>query len=57
MSVLSDLPAGTVVNFRTVNSINGTLSAPILGTADGTRVSTDPGLGIDTLSQVIVSLP
>jgi hypothetical protein len=55
--VPSDLADGTVVHFRTVEELDGALSAPAAGRADGAFVSTDPGQGILKLTWLIVSRP
>ena len=49
------LPAGTPVRFRTVSEIDGQLSPPAAGRADGTTVATDPGVGIGELTLLVVS--
>jgi len=49
------LTQGTVVKFRSINEINGHLSAPAMGMADGTHVVTDPGAGITHLSWLVIS--
>lgn len=51
------LPGGTPVYFRTIDELNGKLSAPATGkeAQDGLSASTDPGQGIDNLTWLIVS--
>lgn len=56
-SAPSDLPPGSVVHFRSVGALGEGLSAPALGTADGTRVSTNPGEGLFELTHVVISVP
>lgn len=51
----SDLPAGTPVRFRSINEIDGHLSEPVPGVADGTAVTTEPSLGITELSWLVIS--
>jgi len=51
----SDLPAGTPVKFRTISEIDGSLSAPVAGTASGSFVATDPSAGITRLTYLVVS--
>lgn len=51
----SDLPAGTAVRFRSINEIDGHLSEPVPGLADGTAVETEPGAGISELSWLVIS--
>jgi hypothetical protein len=51
----SDLPSGTAVKFRTINEIDGHLSDPVPGSADGTGVETDPAAGITELSWLVIS--
>jgi hypothetical protein len=51
----STLPAGTSVNFRTISEIDGHLSTPVHGQADGTSVATDPSAGIVELSWLVIS--
>lgn len=51
----SDLARGTAVNFRTISEIDGRLSAPVAGQADGTRMATGAGLGIGELTWLVVS--
>jgi hypothetical protein len=53
--VLSSLPAGTPVRFRTINEIDGTFSAPVAGQAGGRYLTTDPGAGITELTYLIIS--
>ncbi|MRG98431.1 hypothetical protein [Polyangium spumosum] len=55
VSAPSDLPAGTVVYFRSISEYNGKLSAPAPGEADGARVTTDLGAGLDELTWIVVS--
>lgn len=51
----STLAAGTVVHFRTVSELDGHLSAPVLGHANGSFVETDPALGIEELTWLVIS--
>lgn len=51
----SDLPAGTQVFFRTISEIDGELTDPVTGMADGTYVATDDGLGIQDLTYLVIS--
>ncbi len=51
----SSLAAGTPVNFRTINEMNGSFSAPVSGRATGTFVSTDARTGITELTYVVIS--
>lgn len=51
----SDLPAGTVVRFRSISEIDGHLSEPAPGRATGTAVETDPGAGITELTWLVIS--
>jgi hypothetical protein len=53
--VLSSLPAGTPVRFRTINEIDGTFSAPVAGQAGGRYLTTDAGAGITELTYLIIS--
>jgi hypothetical protein len=53
--VPSDLPAGTPVSFRTIDEIDGTLSDPVPGTADGQFAATDADAGIAELSWLVLS--
>jgi hypothetical protein len=53
----SDLPAGTRVNFRTVSEIDGALSEPAGGEADGATVATDASAGILALTWLVISRP
>jgi len=53
--VPSDLPAGTPVRFRTIDEIDGTLSEPVPGEADGQFAATDPDAGIAELSWLVLS--
>ena len=53
----SALPAGTLVHLRSIGILDGTFSAPAIGHADGTKVTTDPGEGLDFLTYVVVSVP
>lgn len=55
VSAASDLPAGTPVKFRTISEIDGHLSEPALGQADGSVVETEPGAGITELSWLVIS--
>lgn len=51
----SDLPADTAVKFRTISEIDGHLSEPAPGRADGVAVATDPGAGITELTWLVIS--
>lgn len=51
----SNLPSGTAVNFRTISEIDGHLSEPAPGHADGTAVATDLGAGIRELTWLVIS--
>lgn len=51
----SNLPAGTPVNFRTISELDGRLSMPVRGQADGSFVSTDPSVGITELTWLVIS--
>lgn len=50
-----DLPDGTPVSFRTVSEIDGSLSVPAPGHANGSVVATDPGTGITRLTYLVIS--
>ena len=49
--------AGTPVFFRSVYEFKGQLSAPVAGHAapDGQSVATDPGLGLDNLTWLLIT--
>jgi hypothetical protein len=51
----STLAAGTAVYFRSVSELDGRLSAPVLGHADGAFVKTDPADGIAELTWLVIS--
>jgi len=51
----STLAAGTPVRFRSISEIDGRLSEPAEGTADGTFVTTNAGVGITELSWLVIS--
>ena len=51
----SDLPPGTAVRFRTISEIDGHLSEPAPGHADGSVVETDPAEGITELTWLVIS--
>jgi hypothetical protein len=51
----SDLPPGTAVRFRTISEIDGHLSEPVPGQADGSAVETDPSAGISELTWLVIS--
>jgi hypothetical protein len=51
----SDLPAGTAVTFRTISEIDGHLSEPVPGQADGSEVATEPSTGISELTWLVIS--
>lgn len=57
VSVASDLPAGTLVHFRSISILGGAMSEPAIGHADGTRIATDPGQGLTELTHVVISVP
>jgi hypothetical protein len=50
-----NLPAGTALKFRTIGELDGHLSAPAQGHADGSFVATDPSAGIEELTWLVVS--
>lgn len=51
----SDLPPGTAVRFRTISEIDGHLSEPAPGSANGSVVETDPEAGITELTWLVIS--
>jgi hypothetical protein len=51
----ADLPSGTAVNFRSISEIDGRLSEPVPGRADGAFVRTDPGTGLSELTWLVIS--
>ncbi|HKY39935.1 MAG TPA: hypothetical protein VJN18_28570 [Polyangiaceae bacterium] len=51
----SDAPAGTTILFRTISALDGRLSQPARGHADGDEISTDPSEGITELTWLVVS--
>jgi hypothetical protein len=51
----SDLPRGTAVNFRSISEIDGHLSEPAHGLADGSFVNTNVGNGITELTWLVIS--
>jgi hypothetical protein len=51
----SSLPSGTAVRFRTISELDGLMSMPVTGHADGQFVATDPGVGIDRLTWLVIS--
>lgn len=53
----STLPDKTSVFFRTISSLDGTLSTPAMGTSDGKSVSTADGQGILELTRIVISIP
>jgi hypothetical protein len=64
----SDLPAGTLVHLRTVSHIDGRFvkvvnnamvpsDDPVIGHADGSFITTDPGQGITLLTHLVISTP
>jgi hypothetical protein len=53
----SSLADGTRVNFRTINEIDGTFSAPVPGQAARGYLATDPGAGITELTWLVISRP
>lgn len=55
LRVASELPAGTPVWFRTLSEIDGALSAPVAGRADGSALVTEEGLGITQLTWLVVT--
>ena len=46
-----------VVEFRTIDEIDGTLSEPVRGVGDGDSVATPPGTGITSLTHLVVLRP
>lgn len=54
IDIASDLPAGTPVTFRTIDSIDGTLSDPVAGTATGEALVSESEVGITNLTHLIV---
>lgn len=55
LRLVSDLPTGTAVWFRTLSELDGSPSQPVAGHADGTALVTDAGLGIDRLTWLVVT--
>jgi hypothetical protein len=55
--VTSSLPAGSPVEFWEINHLDGTLTGPYLGHADGTHASTDPGQGPLHLTYLVLVTP
>ena len=53
----SSLPAGTLVYFRSVDPLDGSLSAPAEGRSDGQYAETVEGDGLSLLTQVVLSIP
>ncbi|NUN12958.1 MAG: hypothetical protein HUU55_04915 [Myxococcales bacterium] len=53
----SSLPNGTPVLFRTISSLDGLLSDPIAGKADGQWVSTPEDQGIYELTRIVITTP
>lgn len=51
----SDLPPGTQVKFRTISEIDGHLSEPVPGQANGSAVETDAEAGITELTWLLIS--
>jgi hypothetical protein len=51
----TSLPAGTKVQMRTINELDGTLSEPHTGTSDGRFIKSDEGAGISSLTWLIIS--
>jgi hypothetical protein len=51
----STLPKGTPVRFRSVDDVDGTLSAPVPGRATGTHVTTDESAGITRLTHIVIT--
>jgi hypothetical protein len=49
------LPAGTRVRFRTISEVDGDLSTPVSGTADGSVLTTEQGSGITELTWLVIS--
>jgi hypothetical protein len=43
------------VRFRTISEIDGHLSEPVPGQADGSAVETDPSAGISELTWLVIS--
>lgn len=50
----SALPSGTPVAFRTIDEVDGSLSSPVPGIADGAFLATEPGRGIHRLTHLLV---
>ena len=57
LRVASDLPAGATAHARSVDYLDGTFSAPVRLTADGTSLSTAPGEGVTALTHLIITAP
>lgn len=51
----SSLPAGTAVQFRSISELDGKLSPPEPGRADGSSVATDAGAGLVDLTWLVIS--
>lgn len=51
----STLPAGTPVRFRALSELDGRLSEPAVGLADGAYVATSPGAGLTELTWLVIS--
>jgi hypothetical protein len=51
----SNLAPGTPVRFRSLSELDGKLSAPAAGQADGAFVETAPLAGIDELTWLVIS--
>jgi hypothetical protein len=49
-----ELPDGAAVSFRTISSLDGRFSDPILGHALDGHVTTDPGAGIRLLTYLVI---
>lgn len=57
LSLPSDLAAGTEVSLFWVSHLDGTLSEPVPGVADGAQVTTEAGEGLEWLTHVVVTVP
>lgn len=55
VEVATALPAGTAVNIRTISEINGRMSEPLLGTSDGSHITTAAGSGIHEITWLVIT--
>ena len=55
VAATSTLAAGTTVRFRSVSELDGRMSPPAEGMADGAYVRTNVGQGIEELSWIVIS--